>query len=104
MILNAVVDGVFYLAMEHEGKTWPHFGRFVALDRPHKIEHTWMSEATKGLESVVTITFEPQGPKTLMTLRHSGIPDDEMGRQHRDGWDWMLQAIEQRFAGKPSGG
>ena len=48
LILNPVVDGLFYLAVKHEGRTWPHYGRFTQIDRPRLLEHTWMSEATKG--------------------------------------------------------
>ena len=54
VILNAVMDGLFYLAVKHEGRIWPHYGRFVRIDRPRAVEHTWMSEATKGLESIVS--------------------------------------------------
>ena len=93
VILNPAVDGLFYFAVKHEGRTWPHYGRFVKLDRPRCIEHTWMSEATKGAESVVTITLEPQGDQTQVTLRHSGVPDDELGHQHKEGWTWMLSAL-----------
>lgn len=56
-----------------------------------------MSEATRGLESVVTLTFEATGNDTELTLRHSGVPDDEMGRRHKDGWTWLLSMLAQRF-------
>jgi uncharacterized protein YndB with AHSA1/START domain len=92
-IVNVALDGLFYLALNHEGKTWPHFGRFVRLERPNVVEHTWMSEPTKGLESVVTVTLAKQGADTLVTLRHAGVPDDETGRQHKDGWVWALGAL-----------
>ncbi|MDB5070272.1 MAG: hypothetical protein JWM87_1383 [Candidatus Eremiobacteraeota bacterium] len=101
-IVNPVVDGLFYHAVEHEGKMWPHYGRFIRLDRPSRIEHTWVSEATKGLESVVTVTLEPHGAETEMTLHHTGVPDDEMGRQHKEGWTWMLSTIAERYASPPS--
>jgi uncharacterized protein YndB with AHSA1/START domain len=48
VIVNPVVDGLFYLAVKHEGRTWPHFGRFITIERPRRVEYTWMSEATKG--------------------------------------------------------
>jgi uncharacterized protein YndB with AHSA1/START domain len=102
VILNPFVDGLFYHAVEHEGRTWPHYGRFIRLDRPSRIEHTWVSEATKGVESVVTLTLEPHGTETELTLRHTGVPDDELGRQHEEGWTWMLSLIEKRFASPPS--
>jgi uncharacterized protein YndB with AHSA1/START domain len=93
VILDAKVDGLFYHAMEWEGTTWPHFGRFIALERGKKIEHTWMSPATKGLESVVTITLEDKGGETLLSLRHAGVPDDEQGRHHEQGWKWITDAL-----------
>lgn len=100
VILNPVVDGLFYHSVEHEGQTWPHYGRFITLDRPHKIEHTWVSPATRGLESIVTLQFEPRGDQTEVTLRHTGVPDDEMGHQHKDGWDFILATIARRLAPK----
>jgi uncharacterized protein YndB with AHSA1/START domain len=104
LIINPVVDGLFYLAVEHAGRNWPHYGRFTRIDRPRCVEYTWVSEATKGVESVVTVTFEPQGDQTEVTLRHSGVPDDEMGRQHKDGWTWVLSMLGQRFGAASSGG
>lgn len=50
--------------------------------------------ATKGAETIVSVTIEARGEKMELTLRHSGLPDDESGRQHKDGWTWILS----RFA------
>jgi hypothetical protein len=61
-----------------------------------------MSEATKGLESTVTVTIDARGEQTEVTIRHSGVPDDEMGRQHQEGWTWMLSAIADGFAARRS--
>ena len=58
-IVNTVVDGLFYHSVKHEGRSWPHYGRFVRLERGRTIEYTWVSEATRGLESLVTITLVP---------------------------------------------
>jgi uncharacterized protein YndB with AHSA1/START domain len=99
-IVNPVVDGLFYLAVSHEGRTWPHYGRFVTVDRPRRVEYTWVSEATKGVESIVAVSFEPRGDQTEVTLRHSGVPDDDMGRKHEEGWTWMLSMLAERFAKK----
>jgi uncharacterized protein YndB with AHSA1/START domain len=100
VILNPVVDGLFYHAMMHEGKNWAHYGRFTQVNRPSVVEHTWMSEATKGLETMVTVTFKSQGDKTEVTLRHTGVPDDDLGRQHKDGWGWILGALADGMAAK----
>lgn len=97
-IVQPVVDGLFYHRVQFEGREWPHYGRFTVLERPSCIEHTWVSEATRGLESVVTLTLEPKDGRTLVTLRQSNIPDDEMGRRHEQGWGFLLAAIEQRVS------
>jgi uncharacterized protein YndB with AHSA1/START domain len=102
-ILNAVVDGLFYSAVKHEGKNWAHYGRFIRIERPSLVEYTWVSEATQGMEAVVAVTCEPCGEETLVTLRHSGVPDDEMGRRHAEGWGWVLSMLAQSFAAKSFG-
>jgi uncharacterized protein YndB with AHSA1/START domain len=102
LILHPAVDGLFYFAVRHEGRTWPHYGRSLRLDRPRNIEYTWVSEATKGLESIVTITFERRGNQIEVTLRHTGVPDDEMGRQHQEGWNWILSMLAERFVSHAS--
>lgn len=38
-----------------------------------------MSEATQGAESIVSVTMEPRSAQTAVTLRNSGVPDDEKG-------------------------
>ena len=93
LILNPKVDGLFFFSVNHAGRSWAHYGRFTKIEQPRMVEYTWMSEATKGLESLVTVTFEARGAQTEVTLRHAGVPDDSMGLQHKDGWSWALQAL-----------
>lgn len=98
-IVQPHVDGLFYSHVEFEGQRFPHYGRFITLDPGAKIEHTWVSPATKGLESVLTLTLTGKNGGTEVVLTHAGVPDDDMGRQHADGWNWVLQCIADRFAG-----
>jgi uncharacterized protein YndB with AHSA1/START domain len=97
VIVEVKVDGLFYLAMAGQGKVWPHFGRFVRIEQPRMVEFTWMSEGTQGLESTVEVTFEGRGDETEVTLRHAGVPDDEMGRKHAEGWGWVLSQLAEQF-------
>jgi uncharacterized protein YndB with AHSA1/START domain len=99
-ILDPSVDGLFYLAVKHEGRTWPHYGRFLQVDRPHRVEYTWVSEGTRGIETVVLVSLQPNGRQTEVTLRHSGVPDDEMGRRHGEGWTWVLSMLAERFTSR----
>jgi len=97
LLLDPKVDGMFYFRHLMEGTELPHFGRFTIVDRPKKVQYTWMSRHTRGLESVVTVTFQKKGDDTLLTLNHAGLPDDEMGRAHDDGWKHYLGLFDQRF-------
>lgn len=102
VILNPVVDGLFYHAVKHEGRTWPHYGRFLRVDRPRLVEFTWVSEGTRGIETVVMVTLEPRGDETEVTLRHSGLADAEMGSKHKDGWSFVLSALAEVLASRRS--
>lgn len=102
-IVHPAVDGLFYHLVQFEGHDWAHYGRFVTLERPHTIRHTWVSEATRGLESLVTLSLKAQGEQTLVTLHHANIPDDEMGRRHEEGWGYVLGMLAEQFARRTGG-
>lgn len=86
LLLDPKVDGFFYWTF----KGTAHYGRFTELARPARMQHTWVSPNTSGEESTVTVTFEKRAKGTLMTLVHSGLPDNELGRSHQAGWNYFL--------------
>ncbi len=92
-IVNPKVDGLFYLAMEHQGRIWPHYGRYLRLEKPRVIEFTWMSEGTEGRETVVTIELVARDGGTQLTLNHAGVPDTELGRGHQQGWTSIVAEL-----------
>jgi uncharacterized protein YndB with AHSA1/START domain len=102
VIWNPVADGLFYISMNHKGRLWAHYGRFLRIERPRRVEHTWVSEGSKGLESVVSVTMEPRGEQTEVMLRHSGVPDENGGSLHRDGWSWILSRFAEGCAARQS--
>ena len=57
-----------------------------------------MSLHTRGLESLVTVTFQKQSEDTLLTLRHENLPDDEQGRGHEKGWGYLVSQFADRFS------
>jgi uncharacterized protein YndB with AHSA1/START domain len=95
-VLQAKVGGLFYVRMGDDNKV-PHFGRILTLERGRRVRHTWMSPYTRGLESEVAVTFKKKGDATLMTLRHSGLPNDAFGRSHEEGWGYFLGLMAKRF-------
>ena len=92
-ILNPKVDGLFYWLL----KGTAHYGRFTEVERPSRIQHTWMSPNTLGQESTVTVTFEKRGDGTLMTLVHSNLPDHELAKGHERGWNYFLDTLREQF-------
>jgi uncharacterized protein YndB with AHSA1/START domain len=63
LIFNPKVDGLFYWYISGT----PHYGRFNEIKQSARIQHTWMSPYTSGLESTVTVTFKKKGKDTLRT-------------------------------------
>lgn len=93
LILHPQVDGFFYWAV----RGIAHYGRFTEVDRPDRIQHTWVSPSTLGEESTVTLTFKKEGGDTLMTLVHTGLPDADGGRGHEKGWNYFLGIFPGQF-------
>jgi uncharacterized protein YndB with AHSA1/START domain len=96
-ILNPKVDGLFYWNL----RGISHYGRFTEMERPVRMQHTWVSPNTLGMESAVTVTFQKHGEDTLMTLVHTGIPDTEAGRGHEKGWKYFLDIFPEQFGNSP---
>jgi uncharacterized protein YndB with AHSA1/START domain len=94
LLLNPKVDGFFYWNVNGT----PHYGRFTEMERPARMQHTWVSPNTLGEESIVTLTFKKQGEDTLMTLVHSDIPDTDAGKGHEKGWNYFLDIFPEEFA------
>jgi len=94
LIVNPKVDGLWYWLSV--GST-PHYGRFIEMDRPGRIRHSWMSRYTLGEESMVTVTFQKKAEGTLMTLVHSGLPNDDMAKAHEKGWNSISDKFSNIF-------
>ena len=115
LILDAHVDGLFYFmhvsaadtkaaGAQHDaalglqpGEQRAHYGRFLAIEPKRRLQYTWMSKFTRGLESIVTVTFERKGEDTLVSLKHSNLPDDEYGHLHEGGWNRCLDVFGDQF-------
>jgi uncharacterized protein YndB with AHSA1/START domain len=92
-VLDPKTDGLFYWLL----KGTAHYGRFTRVQRPERIQHTWVSPNTLGQESTVTVTFKKQGGDTLMTLVHSDLPNTDDARGHERGWNYFLGIFREQF-------
>ncbi|MGC4002281.1 MAG: SRPBCC domain-containing protein [Pirellulales bacterium] len=98
LIMDAKVDGLFYwLYINEAGEHKPHYGRFTIIERPWRIEYTWMSLHTQGIETLVSVEFQETDGQTLMTLRHEKLPEDEIGKGHEKGWGKIIGEFASRY-------
>lgn len=93
LILNPCVDGLFYWRIRGTS----HYGLFTEVTRPSRLQHTWVSPNTNGLESLVTVTFKETDGGTMMALVHSGLPDTDGGRSHEKGWEFFLNGFSDQL-------
>jgi uncharacterized protein YndB with AHSA1/START domain len=100
---SLVNSGTYPVACQLERKRMIVSGRFLRIERPGLVEHTLMSDTDdiRGRpESLVTVTLESRGGGTILTLRHSNLPDDDMRRRHEKGWELVLRVLAYRLNSK----
>jgi uncharacterized protein YndB with AHSA1/START domain len=63
-----------------------------------KLVYTWAWKSTPERESLVTITFKPEGAGTVLTLTHEQFVDEPARDRHQQGWAGALDKLEKLFA------
>jgi uncharacterized protein YndB with AHSA1/START domain len=63
-----------------------------------KLVFTWAWKSTPERESVVTLTFNPDGAGTLMTLMHEQFFDEQARDSHQGGWNGAMEKLEKFLA------
>jgi len=100
--IDARPGGIFRMVM---GNGLTARGQFTEIDEGRRVVFTWGWIDHPGVppgSSTVEIELLDDGSGTLIRLRHSGLPEDEMPF-HRLGWDHYLPRLEMAAIGKNPG-
>jgi uncharacterized protein YndB with AHSA1/START domain len=93
VVADPRVGGSFAFTMNDPGGQFVHAGTYTVIDRPRALEFTWRSHATHQADSLVRVTFEPDGDATVVEVRHERLPDVEAVRKHTEGWTEILGSL-----------
>ena len=76
-------------------------GIYREIVAPERLIFTYVNEAADGSlgpETVVTVTFEPLGAKTKLTLHHTGFDSVAWRDAHEGGWSSCLERFAEYLA------
>jgi len=63
-----------------------------------RLQFSWAWHSTPERESLVTITIQPDGAGSMLTLHHEQFFDQKAADGHKHGWSGTLDKLEAIFA------
>jgi uncharacterized protein YndB with AHSA1/START domain len=92
------VGGRYHITMHVPGDQHDVMGVYREIVRNEKLVFTWAWKSTPERESLVTVTFKPDGEGTIMTLLHDQFFDTDARDRHQQGWGGAIDKLEKLFA------
>lgn len=79
--------GAIHVSLDFDGTPYEVRGRFVVVDRPHRLQYEW--EAGQ----VVTVSIEATEAGSRLHLEHAGLAADDMKQIVTGGWTEAMQQL-----------
>jgi uncharacterized protein YndB with AHSA1/START domain len=73
-------------------------GEYREVVQDTKLVFTWAWRSTPERQSLVTLTFKPDGDGTLLTLQHEQFFDEPARDRHQHGWTGSLEKLDRYLA------
>ena len=91
----------FHMVGPSDDERWIR-GVFREIAPPARLVFTFAwadAEKVTGPETIVTVTFEPEGRGTRLTLRHARLTSAAAVNEHRGGWGSTVERLA-RYAAR----
>ncbi len=92
------VGGAYSIAMHMPGDRHDVMGVYREIVPNQKLVYTWAWKSTPERDSLVTVTFKPDGEGTLLTLLHEHFFDADARDRHQHGWAGAIDKLEKLLA------
>ena len=94
--------GAWYSVMQSaEGNRFKVSGDVLSVDPPRSVSLTWAwhdETDQRGHESHVVMEIAASGAGAELTIRHTGLEDEESAASHQGGWNSALNKLERMAA------
>ncbi len=94
VLMQARINAPFFFETLFDGERQPHYGRYLRLVRNRLVEITWLTSATLGAETVVTLEIGPRRRRTVVQLTHAGFADEAAKNRHEQAWPKVLEKLD----------
>jgi uncharacterized protein YndB with AHSA1/START domain len=99
------VGGAIRVVMRdpHKDAEYGGGGHYTEVDPPRRLGFTWVWDGDTR-RTLIEIDFEEKDGATTVRFTHKDLLDDEVVRDHEDGWNKVLDNLERTLeAARPEG-